>query len=245
MVAWADYIGNVIDCPPPGGPLPCEPALGQVESDRLEITIDVNSEPPNLALTGGPPQGASSNQTSQRFTFTAVDFGAFTVSCSLDRATPAGCSSPVDLTGLADGSHSLEIVAADLNGHVTTVSRNFTVDTTAPVARFNDGPADRSTINSNHPTFDFTASDRSDVSFNCIFDGRPAVPCASPFRKSRLGTGAHFLVVTPRDAVGNTGNPIARMFTFKPVKRCVKHKRVRSKSGSHRRVCAKYRLGSV
>jgi hypothetical protein len=219
--------------------------LGWVTTGTLLIHVVVDTTPPSLAFIGGPADGSASNQSSQRFAFSASDAGAFTTSCSLDAAPATTCGSPLDLTGLTDGSHTIKIVAADSNEHSTTITRSFATDTAAPIASFTGGPAAGSTIRSNHPKIAFAAEDRSSVNYACSFDGATAVPCASPFQRSKLSAGAHVLVVTPTDAVGNIGLPIVRMFTFKPIRRCVKHKQVRSEHGKRLRVCTKYRLASL
>lgn len=244
----ATFLGAVEHCTPgPPDPEldPCQLDLDYVTSGTRVIQVEIDTAPPTLSFTGGISENGTSNQSSQRFTFAAADAGAFATTCSVDGAGPATCTSPVDLTALGDGAHSLSVVAADANGHATTIARSFTVDTTAPVAAFASGPAGGAKIKSNHPTFIFGATDISAVAYSCSFDGSAAVPCVSPYRKSKLAVGTHVLVVTPTDAVGNIGPPIIRMFTYKPVRRCVKHKFKRGRAGKRMRVCAVYRYKSL
>ncbi len=56
-----------------------------------------------------------------------------TFTCALDGAAPTACTSPRTYTGLADGNHSISIVATAASGtDPTPVVRTWTVDATAP-----------------------------------------------------------------------------------------------------------------
>jgi hypothetical protein len=184
-------------------------------------------------------------QPSNEISFTASDLTAVTTTCSVDGGAPLACSSPFDVTGLSQGAHAVAVTATDRAGNVSDKQTQFRVDTIAPVADFTGGPKNESTVSSTHPTFSFGASDASSVTFSCALDGRASIPCVSPFRQSKLVRGAHFLSILPTDAAGNTGAAIARLFTVVPVKRCVKHKVVRSTHRKLTRVCSKYRLATT
>ncbi len=93
---------------------------------------------PTVALGQTPPP--LSNQSSATFAFsgtgdasTPSDQLAFEV--SLDGSAFVAASSPATYTGLADGSHTFQVEAIDLDGIVSTpASYTWHVDTTAPVS---------------------------------------------------------------------------------------------------------------
>jgi hypothetical protein len=87
-------------------------------------TIDTTA--PDTTIDERPP--ASTTRTSARFTFTAD--GPATLECALDTADYAPCTSPVEHSGLALGTHGFRVRATDTAGntdasaaiHVWTVS---------------------------------------------------------------------------------------------------------------------------
>ena len=94
-------------------------------------TVDTTS--PVAAFTGGP--AAVTGTGTAHITLSADEPGAG-FECSLDGAAWAACTSPVDLTGLADGQHALRVRATDAAGNTGAVAtRAWTVDTVASGAR--------------------------------------------------------------------------------------------------------------
>ena len=94
---------------------------------RRRFTVDTT--PPVVTFTQAP--GATTRDRSPRFTFT-VSEPTSELTCRLDQAAFAPCSSPIGFDELADGSHTFELKAADQFGNAAaTASRTFTV-TTAP-----------------------------------------------------------------------------------------------------------------
>ena len=60
--------------------------------------------------------------------------GVSSYECKLDAGAFAACSSPKNYTSLADGSHTVSVVARDAVGNWQTspTTATWTVDTTAP-----------------------------------------------------------------------------------------------------------------
>ncbi|HTR18865.1 MAG TPA: immunoglobulin-like domain-containing protein [Candidatus Paceibacterota bacterium] len=59
--------------------------------------------------------------------------GASDVECDFDGGTPAACpSSPIDVSGFSEGSHSFDISATDDVGNNSTQSLSFSIDKTDP-----------------------------------------------------------------------------------------------------------------
>ena len=104
-------------------------------SGILTLAIDLTA--PDTTLDTTPP--ANSISADATFAFSATDAlsGVDRLECSLDGATFAACASPLDLQGLADGSHTFKVRALDVAGNVDATPAQYTwtvdVDTTPPV----------------------------------------------------------------------------------------------------------------
>jgi type VI protein secretion system component Hcp len=96
--------------------------------------IDVT--PPDTIILTGP--ASLTNQTSATFTFTGTDQGTpadqLTFTASVDGGTPFAVTSPLTLTNLADGAHTLSVVATDQAGNTDPTPAVYTwkVDTVGP-----------------------------------------------------------------------------------------------------------------
>src|SRR5207247_485271 len=95
-----------------------------------------------------------SNSSSAAFSFSSEAGASF--QCALDGAAFATCSSPTSYTGLADGSHSLQVRATDAVGNTgTPTSFTWSVDTAAPSASITSSPTNPS--NNASPSFSFSS----------------------------------------------------------------------------------------
>lgn len=153
------------------------------------------------ALTFDQTPAALSNSAQAKFSFESDDEEA-TLACSLDGATLAACSSPVNLTGLSDGSHSFRIRATDEAGNQTTETYEWRVDTVAPKVTFNSTPP--ATTTDVAELIEFTVSE-SGSTLSCTLDGEAFADCSSPALVMNLGVGEHSFAVKATDAAGNTG----------------------------------------
>ncbi len=95
-------------------------------TDLTAPTVTVSSAPSGVVAT-----------SSASITFTGSDTGGGSIDrfeCNVDSAGYANCVSPLSLTSLTAGSHTVLIRAVDTAGNVSTVStRTWIVDTAAPV----------------------------------------------------------------------------------------------------------------
>jgi hypothetical protein len=85
---------------------------------------------PIASITGGPGNASTITASSTSFTFTNSNTcpGA-SLQCRLDGAAFSACSSPVNLSGLVEGSHTFAVRALDLVPRSGSPnSRSFTVD---------------------------------------------------------------------------------------------------------------------
>ncbi|MEN9800795.1 MAG: hypothetical protein RL653_4492, partial [Pseudomonadota bacterium] len=146
-----------------------------------------------------------------------LDFGSddttATFECSVDGAAFTACTAPVQLSGLAEGAHSVSVRAVDAVGNVdaTPATATWTVDLTAPETTFTQVPEPGAVGNS--ATFAFTSSEPGST-FLCSLDGATAAPCTSPWTLSALSDGAHTFSVYAVDAAGNPdGTPATHTWT--------------------------------
>jgi hypothetical protein len=163
------------------------------------VPVTVDNTPPDTTLTSTPSDPSNGSPS---FGFSSADPGTF--ECSLDGSPFAACSSPHALTGLASGSHTLQVRAVDLAGNAdaSPASHTWTVDATAPTASVTSSPATPS--GSATAAFSFTASEPA--TFACRLDGAPYAACTSPRSLSGLADGSHTFEVRATDGVGNTGS---------------------------------------
>jgi hypothetical protein len=106
-----------------GGTMTVTPinAAGQ----SFDVQSYTYSTTPAVVIDTPPP--ALTNSTGASIAFHAST-GSPTFTCSLDGATPTTCTSPLDLTGLAQGSHTFTVAASGY----TSATATWTVDTTPP-----------------------------------------------------------------------------------------------------------------
>ena len=159
-----------------------------------------------VAITSGPSGAVASK--SAKFEFVALDTspppGRF--ECRLDSATFTPCTSPLSLSGLAEGQRRFEVrYHPDGDAAGAAASRSWTVDTIAPVAAFDAAPAGDG--NPVEATIEFHADEPA--TFLCSLDGADPSGCASPTRLVGLSDGPHSFTVLPRDQAGNEGDTIA------------------------------------
>jgi hypothetical protein len=96
-------------------------------------TFTVDRVRPDTSIASGPADGATVTTSSATFVLGSNEAGA-RFECSLDDAEYSACTSPLTLSGLADGPHVLRVRAIDRAGNVDTspVARSFTVALAPP-----------------------------------------------------------------------------------------------------------------
>lgn len=98
-------------------------AAGNTASASRSVTVDAT--PPETTITWAPPPILTTRDFT--FAFSASKAGTFT--CSVDGAPAQPCASPLALTGLAEGAHSVVVTAIDAAGRAdpTPARSDFTV----------------------------------------------------------------------------------------------------------------------
>ena len=175
-------------------------AAGNVDATPAGYTWSIDTVAPVVTLSGQPAN--PTNSSSASFGFTSSEPGS-TFQCSLDGAAFAACTSPLSLTGLAQGSHSFVVKATDAAGNTSPggASYSWTVDTTAPDTTITAGPSNPT--GDTTASFSFTSSEANST-FQCSLDNAGFAACSSPQAYSGLAVGSHTFRVQATDAAGNT-----------------------------------------
>lgn len=192
---------------------------GGGESGPYSWTVDTSA--PRTSLDSSPPN--STTATSATFTFSpGVPNDSVTFTCTLDSGAPGvqvdpACTSPKTYNGLAVGDHSFSVYATDQAGNVghPTALRNWTI--TAPVVGAPQIVTGALALSNNpSPTFTFSDSDLSVVSYECRVDGTDAnyaacLPGGVTF--GPLGDGTHTFYVRAVNGSGDRSVPATQTFT--------------------------------
>ncbi|MBX3023161.1 MAG: fibronectin type III domain-containing protein [Bdellovibrionales bacterium] len=138
-------------------------------------------------------------------TFEFASDEAVTYECNADSAGFAACQTPLALSGLADGVHTLEVKAIDLAGNYTLASKTWSVDTRAPVTTVVASQTGSSIL------FSFTADE--EATFECSLDFVTPVSCTDPVTYANLASGHHNFTVWATDVAGNK-DPAGASYAF-------------------------------
>lgn len=182
-------------------------------SSRISRTWEVSTFS-TASITSIQPSYSPSSQTRASFQFSSSHPGTFL--CSLDSAVFSSCVSPVEYSGLTDGSHHFEVRAVNAQGKVGGADGyDWYVDATGPVVSLS------SFLPLASPTFDssFKATFQSNEagSFYCKLDGGSFAPCSSPYSLSALSDGQHSFEAYAVDLTGNQSAPLSRSWFIDSV----------------------------
>src|SRR5204863_483175 len=135
-------------------------AVGNTDPTPASFTWVVDTTPPDTSITSNPSNPSKSSSAS--FDFSGSDPGGSGVDhfeCKLDGAAFATCSSGINYSGLADGSHTFQVRAVDKAGNTDPSPASFTwlVDTKAPSSSASSPAYSKTTS----ITVAYTASDQS------------------------------------------------------------------------------------
>jgi hypothetical protein len=171
--------------------------VGNKEASAPSYTWTVDTVPPVTTVESEPPSDSNSDKAA--FSFKASEPATF--ECRLDGGAFKVCSSPDELNGLADGSHTFEVRATDAAGNKETTPPSYvwTVDTTPPVTTIESPPLGETLGTGVSIVF----SANEPATFECSLDGGPYAACASPYVASGLSVGVHTLMVMATDLAGN------------------------------------------
>jgi len=221
---------------------------GNKDQSPASFTWTVDTVPPatiiNSIFDGSNNKltnGSDTPSTKVKLTFSGIDTGVEEgeknginhFECSIDDSSSTTCTSPVEYNSLANGSHTVKIIAVDNSGNKdpspalfnwnvrvpTRGTANTANVTGTPAGMSMTGPAD-TVINSttdgngkillngtdttsNTIRFDFASNSQAIDRFECSMDGSGFVDCTSPFIFPNLPEGRHVFMVRYVDNNGN------------------------------------------
>jgi hypothetical protein len=177
---------------------------------------------PETTITAGPEQHSTTQSESATFEFTSSEpnskFECLLRGTSFTAAVKGEynldlwhqCTSPMTYSPLRDDNIYFYVRAIDAAGNVdpTPDQRLFTVQRPGPSLQITNGPADRSTINADSVTFEWTTDGVTPVDSYCYFRVSNTwieffSPCSSPKTYQLAEDGFYSFNVLVEDATGN------------------------------------------
>lgn len=165
-------------------------------------SFTVDASLPIVTVSGPPARGSVTSMTGTELTFSA-DKPDSTITCRIDGAGPAPCTSPLELSGLTDGVHTA-VFQATSGTHVgPQVAWSWTVDTVAPTALITGPVTVGHPVRERLPTLTGTTEPGLAVSIHITADC--GLPVAGTAAATSDGTFAVKIVATvPASADGLT-----------------------------------------
>lgn len=169
---------------------------------KHEWTIDTVA--PKIILSQKPDQYSKENTATFAFADSDAGTSPTRFSCQLDSAEAAMCTSPLSLTDLAKGSHSLKISAADEVGNSVTQTYSWFIDPDKPTLNFVKTPAKNGQAEQVEFQFEFSDGDSGSgvQQVLCQLNNGTASACTSPI-KVDVNSGKHIFSVTVTDKAMN------------------------------------------
>lgn len=177
-------------------------------SNIVTHTFKVDQTAPLVSLAAEITKNPS-NVDRNAFAFSASEESTF--ECDLDGAGFSACTSPQDLTGLADGAHHFQVRATDVAGNVSEASHyEWVVDTAPPTTSIT------AQLDGDRILFQMS-SNETKVTYDCSLDGVPISPCSKEMLYEQLSAGAHNFLAKATDAAGNQ-DPVGATHQFVVIK---------------------------
>ncbi len=171
----------------------------------VSLAVRVDNTPPTAVLLG--PQDGAFVRGGVTVSFVATDtnLGSATLTIGAQSFDVKGkTSQTIDTTAVADGTHTLTLVIADLAGNVATSSRSLTIDNTAPAVAISAPSANANLRDTT--TISWTATDANLDTIWLAIDGKARdVSGTTSFSwdTRTVGDGSHTISVRATDKAGN------------------------------------------
>jgi len=158
---------------------------------------------PKTTINSYSPSSFPTSSTNMTVNFSADQSGV-QYFCSLDNVAASQCSSPMNYSGLASGSHSFSVYSKNAAGLMDAqpAKLNWTVDTVAPVVTIDNLSTLPTLTNSSSITVLFSSNEP--VTFKCSLDDSIPTTCTSPLSLSNLSSGSHTITISDFDMAGNS-----------------------------------------
>jgi len=194
---------------------------GSTDATPATYTWVIDTTPPDTTITSSPASNTTS--TSASFSFTSNE-GGVSFGCNRDNTFYFSCTSPYTFSGLAVGSHTVQIRATDSAGNIdaTPASYTWVIDTTAPTTP--TGLTHTTPSTDTTPTFTWTASTdnvgvtnyqvqiQNSMEANVISatDLGNVLTYTVP-DGSALSAGTYTFYINAHDAAGNSSSPFTTL----------------------------------
>jgi hypothetical protein len=180
-------------------------------SPAAVLSWSVQSRAPVTSINSGP--NGLTRQRNATVSFSSNRSSTF--ECRVDGGSWEACSSPLQLTNLVDGPHTVRVRAVSLVDPVgvkdpTPPLREWTVDATAPSATIDSAPSGSGPATSATVLF---SSDDPGAAFQCRIGTAPFDACSSPLNLTNLRPGTVNLSVRAVDQAGNLSEPALASWT--------------------------------
>ncbi len=178
-------------------------------SSCIDDAITHDDQPPSVAVTRGLATFINTADASIEFSASDAVSGIESVSCQNEGGTPVSCTSPSKRSGMAEGGHSIQLIAKDKAGNKSLpVLVSFTVDMTRPVLSLNSTPS--KITNQTAAQFQFSATDAvaGIDRYECKVGAGAYALCASPFSRT-FAEGEQIVSFRAIDRAGNASNEVS------------------------------------
>jgi hypothetical protein len=181
---------------------------GQKASEKI-ILFRVDTGLPVIAVSQAPAAVTNNGPIVIAFSATDAVTGVASVQCSLDNLAFANCTSPTNLSGLADGAHSFRIKALDKVGNSSAITNlNWTVNSAAPTVTLSAKPNAVTNLKTASFSFSGTAGGMALTSYECSVDGGAYAACTSPKAYTNVADGSHSFSVRGTSAANVLSSPV-------------------------------------
>jgi hypothetical protein len=186
-------------------------AAGNIDASPATFAVVIDRTPPDTTLTAAPAAGPLAS-ASAAFTFTSEANASF--ESSLDGGAFTMASSPLTLTGLASGEHTVRIRAMDAAGNVdpSPATATWSIDVDAPTAEV-VFPTRHSYTEASSLRIRGSASDA--VAIAAVSVNGVAATTSDAFAHWTatvpVSAGDNAVLVSTTDALGNTNAAAARV----------------------------------
>jgi len=212
-----DGLADIVDCIDNGGDSDVAVA-DEVGVDAIS-NCETTDNAPQTSIASGPTNGATVTTSTPTYGLGADEASLFQV--KVDAGSFQACPVACTVSPLANGLHTIAFRAIDsdenFHADLTPAARTVTVavppspDSTPPNTFVSGKKKVKTRKKKARVAFTFTATEPGS-SFACSLDGRPFVPCTSPF-SAKLRRGAHTLSVVATDTAGNVDATAASFTT--------------------------------
>jgi alpha-tubulin suppressor-like RCC1 family protein len=176
----------------------------------LRASIYLDTEAPRISVTSKIPAVIASTNATFNFTTADATTGVASVQCQLDDRAPADCSgNSFTAQSLANGPHSLQIIATDKAGNSSAPTKvTWSTGTTQPIIIITQKPLEIS--NSRNADFQFSVMPQGLAQISnvqCTFNNTTVRDCTSLFVNQLMNSdGPQKLIVKATTTDGETSS---------------------------------------